>query len=479
DEKPCRQTLKSVGKSSPVSPKLCTFPVVDFSPPTEHYDASSAIKNAINHLDLVTCNDTQLDSVISYNAPANADTTEYVYDQSSITLSVSACQTSKFFFRRAPVAKGRSQRVASQLLHRRLGYGLSTKRHGRLASGKGHRVINRRLQEEDCAEPNRKRNLSRFNKLDETGAELSLTSNFLESECTEIVPRSPPVNLFPTVSDISTVQLERDFAVSEKHLPSVGGSPTGRSQSLFKRPEVPPPALSSSSFAPSFKHAVSRMPPSSASLPVNDMAMQLPPSSTPHSVTNPQLLTAVSPELGHVARSTSASIPNTSGNKGNQVVCDLPMTSQPSGSKPEGSDKDELIINPNVHAVKHVGPSERSKSVRRQLTGHSCAQCEEYYESIGLTRLELGNRIQRCSRHRALHGAPPSTPKGFWEIGISDSECKENSPVKHEVSNKRYGFRRRRPLNFPVCSLSPASNQPSKEYHKLRDSSNKATNNLA
>ncbi|KAF7255455.1 hypothetical protein EG68_06799, partial [Paragonimus skrjabini miyazakii] len=475
DEKPCRQTLKSVGKSSPISPKLCTFPVVDFSPPTEHYDASSAIKNAINHLDLVACNDTQLDSVMSYNAPANADTTD---DQSSITLSVSACQTSKFFFRRAPVAKGRSQRVASQLLHRRLGYGLSTKRHGRLASGKGHRVTSRHLQEEGCTEPKQKRNPSRFNKLDETGADLSLTSNFLESECTEIASRSPPVNLFPTITDVSTVQRGRDFAVSEKHLPSVGGSPTGRSQSLFKRPEVPPPALSSSSFAPSFKHAVTRMPPCSASLPVDDMVTQLPPFSTPHSVTDPQLLTAVSPELGHVARSTSASIPNTSEDKENQIVRDLSVVLQPSGSKPEGAERDEFIINTNVHAVKHVGPSERSKSVRRQLTGHSCAQCKEYYESIGLTRLELANRMQRCSRHRALHGAPPSTPKGFWEIDISDSERKENNPVEPEVSNKRYGFRRRRPLNFPLCSLSPASNQPSKEDRKLRDSSNNATSNL-
>ncbi|KAA3671006.1 uncharacterized protein DEA37_0002292 [Paragonimus westermani] len=268
DKKPCGQPVESVGKSCTVSPKLCTFPAVDFSPPTEQYDASSAIKNAINHLDLVTCDDTQLDSVISYNAPATTDTTD---DQSSITLSASACQTSKFFFRRASVAKGRYQRVASQLLHHRLSYGLSAKRHGRVVSRKGHRATSRHLQEKDCTEPNQKRNLSRFNKLDETDAELTLTSNFLESERTEVASRSPPVNLFPNIIHPSTVQLERDFGISEKHLPSVGGSPTNRSQSLFKRPEVPPPGALGPSFVPSPQHAMTREPFRSASLPVDDV----------------------------------------------------------------------------------------------------------------------------------------------------------------------------------------------------------------
>ncbi|VDP29572.1 unnamed protein product [Echinostoma caproni] len=49
-------------------------------------------------------------------------------------------------------------------------------------------------------------------------------------------------------------------------------------------------------------------------------------------------------------------------------------------------------------------------------------------------------RIHRCSRHRTLHGPPPSTPKGFWDLDISDDE--PHNPTEEEEKKLIVGHNR-------------------------------------
>lgn len=65
----------------------------------------------------------------------------------------------------------------------------------------------------------------------------------------------------------------------------------------------------------------------------------------------------------------------------------------------------------------------------------------QYYESSGLTSAERKSRIQHCSRHRAHHGPPPSTPKGFWDLDISDCEIGSDP---QEFERKSFGIAARK-----------------------------------
>lgn len=60
----------------------------------------------------------------------------------------------------------------------------------------------------------------------------------------------------------------------------------------------------------------------------------------------------------------------------------------------------------------------RGKEARQALPGHSCKECELFYETIK-DALHPGEDVQtvmnRYSRHRHRH-KPPSTPPGYWDV---------------------------------------------------------------
>ncbi|KAI1307013.1 hypothetical protein HDE_00893 [Halotydeus destructor] len=68
--------------------------------------------------------------------------------------------------------------------------------------------------------------------------------------------------------------------------------------------------------------------------------------------------------------------------------------------------------------------SVRSKSERSKLNGFTCHDCQAYYKTFpNLTRGEIEDKINICSRHRSKHATPPS-PEHFWDVDFpSTPEC--------------------------------------------------------
>jgi hypothetical protein len=56
----------------------------------------------------------------------------------------------------------------------------------------------------------------------------------------------------------------------------------------------------------------------------------------------------------------------------------------------------------------------RNKSKRRNMHGHDCACCSDFYKISGLG----SNPIQKLSRHRTLYKQENNTPEGFWDLGF-------------------------------------------------------------
>eukprot|EP01031_Cornospumella_fuschlensis_P025164 gene25164-30390_t len=63
----------------------------------------------------------------------------------------------------------------------------------------------------------------------------------------------------------------------------------------------------------------------------------------------------------------------------------------------------------------------RNRSERAALPGHTCAECEAFYNAMVQQGIVTeGNKkmfLQSCSRHKA-RWTPPSTPEGYWDLSL-------------------------------------------------------------
>ncbi|CAH8517851.1 unnamed protein product [Dicrocoelium dendriticum] len=203
-----------------------TFRVDELSPPTRQFDASLAIRNAVNHCDLGGADSTQLDSLA---AIGDGNTTD---DQSSITLSLAPRPSYKFVFHRIR-RKSRTHQVATHLMKQRFGLGLNARRRPRMRSG-APKKPNRCPPQQNPATFETNVFANSYNQCvsDDTLADSTLPSGFLESERSIVLDGEPAGGDFlPNVADASLV--------SKKSLPTLGRSPTSRSEIVFKCPEIP------------------------------------------------------------------------------------------------------------------------------------------------------------------------------------------------------------------------------------------------
>jgi len=72
----------------------------------------------------------------------------------------------------------------------------------------------------------------------------------------------------------------------------------------------------------------------------------------------------------------------------------------------------------------HVGTAVRKKEERKKLFGFDCRECQEYYQQKleeGLTKDQILNILNKCSRHRGLF-KPPLTPEKFWNADIIEDD---------------------------------------------------------
>lgn len=67
----------------------------------------------------------------------------------------------------------------------------------------------------------------------------------------------------------------------------------------------------------------------------------------------------------------------------------------------------------------------RNKRAREDLPGHECEQCSKYYSALQqqgiVTDESKSDMLKVCSRHKG-RWTPPSTPDGFWDIGVDTPE---------------------------------------------------------
>jgi len=89
----------------------------------------------------------------------------------------------------------------------------------------------------------------------------------------------------------------------------------------------------------------------------------------------------------------------------------------------------------------------RGREKRSKLEGRACPQCEDYYSDLPLN--ERNEKLKEVCRHKSEYH-PPSTPEGFWEIGIPDTEeCKRRGYFEEvtEVFKQNRSRRRKRPFS--------------------------------
>ena len=104
----------------------------------------------------------------------------------------------------------------------------------------------------------------------------------------------------------------------------------------------------------------------------------------------------------------------------------------------ENDSFDEYHPFEDENAWKYANVPVRKKSEREKLKGFSCDACEAYYKNVNLTDEELQNLLQKCSKHRATVGPPPTSPKEMWELDITGPEDKTQygSPFKTRERRK-------------------------------------------
>ncbi|CAL8097210.1 unnamed protein product [Calicophoron daubneyi] len=413
------EKMKIVPSNQPAgTPEDSRMAVSKLSPPTQSYDASQAIRNAVNHLDLENYENTFLESTSQFTQR----------DELSTGLLMNLRCTSKAVVRRTVLHQppSRSQHMVNSLLARRYHIGSSSHRHHH----RQHKPTCRHFTHQGPKAADHKKSTKECNNADDTGADLSLPSGFLESERTEVMdPRNCAPSSKNNIPD-SNVSLDPPTE-TDACLPSVGGSPT-YDRNVFKRPRNP---VRHSQLAQVATTCSNEPLATSTQSPASTTAAHSPMPDSPH----PSARTVQNRQIAGIIPNLES--PANEGLLGPRVMLQK-VPSLTAGDSPD---------------VKCTGPTERRKSARRQLVGYSCPSCKEYYDGMGLTSPEVASRLQLCSRHRARHGAPPSTPKGFWNIDISDSENRLEDPgeLNAEGGKLSRNFRRRRPLNFPEHVQSP------------------------
>lgn len=67
----------------------------------------------------------------------------------------------------------------------------------------------------------------------------------------------------------------------------------------------------------------------------------------------------------------------------------------------------------------------RKKEDRQKLDGWECEQCKNYYAVVGdnLTTAEKKQRLKLCSKHRDKYPVCSTTPPGYWDIKLLDTEA--------------------------------------------------------
>ena len=83
-----------------------------------------------------------------------------------------------------------------------------------------------------------------------------------------------------------------------------------------------------------------------------------------------------------------------------------------------------IIVVAAVAEVRYV-KLVRKKDEREALRGHQCTEFSAYHDALvrqGIVIEEnLGEMLQRCSRHRA-RWSPPRTPEGYWDLTVRTPE---------------------------------------------------------
>ncbi|VDP59731.1 unnamed protein product, partial [Schistosoma curassoni] len=206
DESQCED---EVSKSESTTLTNSVFPVGSLSPPSQIYDASLAVKNAINHNDLADYDATHRDSSMLDMSGAN--------NGGNMLESPSTNRTGPIGAEFIPGIRNPNKLISANgpdqvqvVCHR-------PKRTHRPSCRYFHRTFSS------------KENKQEKQKSDDTVDDISLPSGFLESETSVHLP---PKSI---TSDASTKH-KRNKAKS--HFPSIGGSPT-RDGSNFKFP-LPP-----------------------------------------------------------------------------------------------------------------------------------------------------------------------------------------------------------------------------------------------
>ncbi|CAH8453698.1 unnamed protein product [Schistosoma rodhaini] len=206
DESQCEG---EVSKSESTTLTNSVFPIGSLSPPSQIYDASLAVKNAINHNDLA-------DYDATYRDPSMLDMS-HSNNKGNMLESPSTNRTGPIGAQFIPYVKNLNKLISADgpdqvqvLCHRP-----------------------KRLHRPSCRYFRRtlpaKENMQEKKKSDDTGDDISLPSGFLESETSVY---------FPPKSTTSDASIKHKRNKTKSHFPSIGGSPT-RDESNFKFP-LPP-----------------------------------------------------------------------------------------------------------------------------------------------------------------------------------------------------------------------------------------------
>lgn len=76
----------------------------------------------------------------------------------------------------------------------------------------------------------------------------------------------------------------------------------------------------------------------------------------------------------------------------------------------------------------------RKKAERKQINAHNCYECYNYYKKLNLTDEEIEQKMQNCSRHRAIV-APTKEPDHFWDLDFpSEEEIKKRKMINEKQS---------------------------------------------
>ena len=67
----------------------------------------------------------------------------------------------------------------------------------------------------------------------------------------------------------------------------------------------------------------------------------------------------------------------------------------------------------NKDKWKYANSSYKKQDDRALLKGYACLDCEDYYKSQNLTKDQVEQLMQKCSKHRSTVPPPINSPKGI------------------------------------------------------------------